>query len=207
GTLFLDEIGNLSISMQSKILTALQNREVTPIGTNQPTPIDIRLLSATNKDPIELISNNLFREDLYYRINTVQIKVPPLHDRDQDTLLLTEHFLNIYTRKYDRAGLKISNRAITKLVEYNWPGNIRELQHAIESAVIFSESGIIQPDDLLMRQKVQEPSRGESLLLSDVEKATIARAIDKYKGNYTTAATELGISRTTLYLKIKKYDL
>jgi len=205
GTLFLDEIGNLSNSLQAKLLTSLQNREITPIGSNKSMPIDIRLISATNKDLSKMITDHLFREDLLYRINTVTIELPPLRERAEDILLLSEHFLMKFIKKYEKPHLRISTRAISKLKQYNWPGNVRELEHTIENAVILCESNIIQPDDIMLRSI---PTQKEELLnLEEVEKVAVARALEKHFGNHTAAARELGISRTTLYLKIKKYGL
>jgi len=205
GTLFLDEIGNLPIHLQSKLLSVLQNREITQIGSNKPVPIDVRIISATNKDLNQLVNKGLFREDLYYRINTIQIESPNLKNRGHDIGLLAEYFLSKFSHKYDKPGLRINNKAIEKLYHHSWPGNIRELQHVIENVVIMCESDIIQPDDINLSSA--SPQQETSLNLEVVEKNTLRKALMRYKGNYASIAAELGISRTTLYHKIKKYGL
>jgi DNA-binding NtrC family response regulator len=205
GTLFLDEIGNLPLHLQSKLLSALQSNTIVPLGANTPVPVDVRIISATNQNLGQLVARGLFREDLYYRINTVQMESPPLRDRDGDIVLLAEFFLKKYAVKYGKPGLRISQRAMEKLNRHPWPGNIRELQHALENMVIMSESEIISPEDITL----VAPSFGEEkgLNLEAVEKSTIQRALSRYKGNYSSIADELGISRTTLYHKIRKYGL
>jgi two-component system, NtrC family, response regulator HydG len=209
GTLFLDEIGNLPISLQSKLLTVLQNRYIIPVGSNKLVPIDVRLITATNKNLSDLIKNNLFREDLMFRINTVQIEIPPLRLRGEDILLLTEHFLKQYGKKYEKPYLKISGTAIDKLKHYEWPGNVRELQHMIENAVIMSDEGVIKPENLHFTARLSSENQpAENLLnLSNVEKLTIKEALFKHKGNINRTAKELGITRKTLYSKIEKYEL
>jgi DNA-binding NtrC family response regulator len=209
GTLFLDEIGNLPISLQSKLLTVLQNRLIIPVGSNKPIPIDVRLITATNKQLNDLIKENLFREDLMFRINTIQIEVPPLRCRDEDILLLAEHFLKIYGKKYEKANLRISSTAIDKLKQYEWPGNVRELQHMMENTVIMTDDGIIKPENLHFKTRIaSEKSLAEnSLNLNNVEKLTIKEALFRHKGNINRAAKELGITRKTLYSKIEKYEL
>lgn len=209
GSLFLDEIGNLPISMQSKLLTVLQNRYIIPVGSNKPVPIDVRLITATNKNIPDLIKNSLFREDLMFRINTIQIEMPPLRAREEDVLLLAEHFLKIYGKKYEKSNIKISGTTIDKLRHYDWPGNVRELQHMIENAVIMSDDNIIRPENLHFTTKI---SAGYSvpentLNLNTVEMMAIKEALFKYKGNINKAAKELGITRKTLYAKIEKYEL
>ncbi|KPK87556.1 MAG: AAA family ATPase [Bacteroides sp. SM23_62_1] len=205
GTLFLDEIGNLPHSLQSKILTVLQNREITRIGSNKPIGIDIRLISATNQNLIRLIEENLFRQDLFYRINTVQIELPPLRERGNDLLLLTEYFLIKYSTKYQKQNLRIEQRAMEKLKHYSWPGNVRELQHAIENAVILCESNVLSPDDFSFQTSLS--LQQESLKLEDIERVAIEKALVKNNGRYKDTARELGISRTTLYHKLKKYEI
>jgi DNA-binding NtrC family response regulator len=205
GTLFLDEIGNLSLSLQSKILTVIQNREIIRIGSNKPVPIDIRLITATNQNLNRLIRENLFREDLYYRINTIQIELPPLRERGDDLLLLAEYYLDKYSKKYQKPNLKIDQRAIQKLGQYSWPGNIRELQHVIENAVILCESEVLSPADFNFNSSVSLLEG--SLNLEDTERKTIEKALAKNNGRYKDTAKELGISRTTLYYKLKKYEI
>ena len=209
GTLFLDEIANLPISLQSKLLTVLQNRYIIPVGSNKIVPIDVRLITATNKSLSDLIMNNLFREDLMFRINTVQIEIPPLRIRKDDILLLSEHFLKSYGKKYEKTGLRISGTAIDKLKQYEWPGNVRELQHIIENAVIMIDDNIIRPENLRFTTGITSERQGfkESFNLNNVEKLTIREALFKHKGNINQTAKELGITRKTLYSKIHKYEL
>jgi DNA-binding NtrC family response regulator len=207
GTLFLDEIGNLPISLQSKLLTVLQNRYIIAVGSNKQVPVDVRLITATNKHLPDLIRDNLFREDLMFRINTVQIEIPPLRKRGEDILLLTEHFLKIYSKKYEKS-MKISGTAIDKLKLYDWPGNVRELQHMLENSVIMADDGIIKPENLRFTTSISSGKIFESSLnLNDVEKLTIREALFKHKGNINQTAKELGITRKTLYSKIEKYEL
>ena len=205
GTLFMDEIGNLPLHLQSKLLSALQSRQIIPVGSNTPVPIDVRIISATNQQLSQLVAKGHFREDLYYRINTIQIESPALRDRDQDMEILAEHFLRKFSLKYGKPGLRISRKAMDKLNRHQWPGNIRELQHAIENIVIMSESDTISPEDVNLVSPTLSEDQG--LNLETVEKNTIRKALLKYKGNYSTIAAELGISRTTLYHKIRKYGL
>jgi DNA-binding NtrC family response regulator len=205
GTLFLDEIGNLPLHLQSKLLSAIQNRQIFPVGSNVPVHIDVRIISATNQNLGQAVSKGLFREDLYYRINTIQIESPALRDRDQDIEILAEYFLRRFSLKYGKPGLRISRKAMDKLKRHHWPGNIRELQHAMENVVIMSESHFISPEDVNIFSPVHSEEPG--LRLETVEKNTIRKALLKYKGNYSSIAAELGISRTTLYHKIRKYGL
>lgn len=205
GTLFMDEIGNLPLHLQSKLLSALQSRQIIPLGSNTPVPVDVRIISATNQNLGQLVSKGLFREDLYYRINTIQIESPALRDRDHDIEILAAHFLRKFSQKYGKPGLRISQKAMDKLYRHQWPGNIRELQHAMENMVIMSESDTISPEDVNLVSPTLSEEQG--LNLETVEKNTIRKALLKYKGNYSTIAAELGISRTTLYHKIRKYGL
>ncbi len=205
GTLFLDEIGNLSLSAQTKLLTALQNRNITRIGSNESTPVDIRLVSATNKDLSQLINDQLFREDLLFRINTVTISLPPLRDREEDLVLLTDHFLDMYKKKHDKLALRLSHTSYDLFKQYNWPGNVRELQHIIENAVILCESEVLNPDNFNLQPFLFRDE--ESLNLEKVEKRIIEKALHKNKYKYSITASELGVSRTTLYHKIKKYGI
>ena len=208
GTLFLDEIGNLSFSLQAKLLAALQNRVVFRIGSNKAIPVDIRLICATNKDLTAMIEQNLFREDLLYRINTIHIEVPPLRARGEDIILLAETFLKKFARKYDKPFLRITSKAYDKLMEYYWPGNVRELLHTIEKVVILSEGDSLKPEDFLFDLNSKaERERAASLKLEDVEKETIKKSLQKFQGNLSQAARELGITRSTLYSKIEKYGL
>jgi len=206
GTLFLDEIGNLSLTAQSKLLTVLQNREISRLGANYKIPIDIRLICATNKPVNEMISNGEFREDLLYRINTIQIEVPPLRSRKGDIRILINYFKDLYQSKYNRQNIKFDSKIYHKMEEHNWPGNVRELQHLVEKAVILCEENVIYEDDLELGFHHKQ-LKMESLDLVENEKRIIKRAIEKNKGNYSNAAKELGVSRKTLYNKLKKYDL
>ena len=206
GTLFLDEIGNLNPTMQVKLLSALQNRQITRIGSNKPVPIDIRLISATNQPLYEMVSQNRFRQDLLYRINTVEIEIPPLRERKADIPLLIRHYLGVYGVKYSKPQLQIDERALGTLQNYNWPGNIRELQHAVERAVIMTEERLIRAASILPGRK-EKPATDSSLKVEDMERATIVKAIERCSGNLSQAAEELGIGRTTLYRKMEKYGL
>jgi len=207
GTLFLDEIGNLSFHLQAKLLAALQNREITRIGSNQPVPIDIRLICATNKDLPSLVARGLFREDLLYRINTIQIEVPPLRERGDDILALAEFFLKKYAWKYDKLALKFNHQAQEKLLKYSWPGNIRELEHSIEKAVILSENNVLKADDFFLKPLGGPRTEEDTLKLEEMEKRLILRALEKNPGNVSAAADQLGITRQTLYNKMKKFGI
>jgi DNA-binding NtrC family response regulator len=208
GTLFLDEIGNLSLAMQVKLLTVLQNFTVTRLGSNHPRKIDFRLICATNQDLKKLIGDHLFREDLYFRINTIEIGIPPLRERDEDILLLTEYFLKKYCEKYERSPKKISAKAMDLLMKYNWPGNIRELKHTIEKAVILSDSNVLKPADIMLpRFNVSSVSQSKPMKLSEIEKQAIKDALDNNLGNVSEAAKQLGLSRQTIYNKMIKYHL
>ena len=206
GTLFLDEIGNLPIAQQSKLLSALQNRVITPVGSNKQIPIDIRLICATNGSIRQMVDQELFREDLLYRINTVEITLPPLRERKDDIPLLLDHFLSIYNRKYNKI-TKVNNEIIPIMKNYPWPGNIREFQHAVERAVILSETTHITAKDFQFRSNKDDHTVESLTNLHDVEKKAIAEAIRKNRGNLSKAAKELGLGRTTLYRKIEKYGL
>ena len=207
GTLFLDEIGNLPVTMQSKILTALQSREVTRIGSTKSVSIDVRIISATNKHLEQMVQEGKFREDLLYRINTIVINLPPLRERGNDILQLARFFLQKYKIKYDKKVAGISKDAERKIFMYHWPGNVRELQHAMEKAVILTESDVLQPDDFILNIRDEENPEENTLNLSSIEKSTIIKALRKHHGNLTHAARELGITRTTLYSKINKYGI
>ena len=208
GTLFLDEIGNIPYSVQSKLLTVLQNRQLSPVGSNRIVKVDIRLISATNKPIHSMITDNLFREDLLYRINTIEITLPPLRERGEDIILLAEYYLNQFAKKYDKPGLRLSSTAADKLMKYRWPGNIRELRHTIEKTVILSNGQHLQADDFYFSLGDDEmDGASESLNLEIIEKAAIRKALKKYQGNISQTANELGITRKTLYTKMEKYGL
>ena len=209
GTLFLDEIGNISLQQQAKLLTVLQNRQVTRLGANQPVDVDIRLICATNVPMSSLANESHFRKDLIYRINTVEIIVPPLRNRGDDILLLAEHFCKVYAQKYMKPAFEFHRHAIDKLLSYSFPGNVRELQYVIERAVIMADESVLQAKDFLfspIEQAVNLPDANETNL-SDLEKNTILRVIDKNNGNITKAAKELGLTRTALYRRLSKYDI
>jgi len=208
GTLFLDEIGNLPYHLQAKMLTVLQKREVTPVGSNEPRNIDVRLICATNKDMDRLIADGLFRDDLYYRINTIHIEVPPLKDRGEDVVLLANYYLQHYRQKYNKADLTFDKEALDKLRDYHWPGNVRELRHAVEKAVILSESERIGPGDFFFHEP-EKTGREEEwpLRFEEIEKKAIMRALANNNGKLVGAARELGITRQTLHNKLKKYQI
>ena len=209
GTLFLDEIGNLSMQMQSKLLTAIEKRYITRLGGVEHTNIDVRLISATNSNLHDMIENGTFRQDLLYRINTIELHIPPLRERGNDIILLAEHFLKIYNKKYKKEITGINREAKNKLLKYQWPGNVRELQHVIERAVIMSENSLIRSEDFMFSKpdKDRKIIQEEELNLETLEKNAIEKAIKLSKGNYTMAAEMLGISRFSLYRKIDKLKL
>jgi len=210
GTLFLDEIGNISLHQQAKLLSVLQNRQVTRLGSNQSMPIDIRLICATNVPLSELANEMKFRKDLIYRINTVEIMVPPLRKREDDIVLLARHFDRIYTNKYMKPSHDFDAKAIEKLKSYHFPGNVRELQYTIERAVIMAEDDVLQAKDLIFspiesgQPQADEP---QELKLSTIEKNAILKVIEKHNGNISKAAKELGLTRTALYRRLSKYDI
>jgi DNA-binding NtrC family response regulator len=209
GTLFLDEIGNLTPNLQVKLLAVLQNRQVTRLGANVPKPIDIRLICATNLPIEELKSEKQFRQDLLYRINTVEIQLPPLRKRAEDVPLLAEHFLKMYCRKYNKNQKLLSSEALSKLKSYNWPGNVRELQHTLERVVIMNESDTLQAEDFfsLPGESAEQATTISSFHLEEAEKMLIIKAVSKNDGNLTKAAKELGITRAALYRRLEKYGL
>jgi len=207
GTLFLDEIGNLSFHLQAKLLTAIQNRQIVKVGSNKPVPVDIRLICATNKNLQQMVADGLFREDLLYRINTIQIEVPPLRERGDDIMALADFFLQKFAHKYDKPGLRINQIAREKLLKYPWPGNVRELQHIIEKAVILSEGNILKPNDFFLQSTVYMTNEEGNLKLEEMEKRLILTALSKSENNMSAASELLGITRQTLYNKIKKYGL
>lgn len=209
GTLFLDEIGNISLHQQAKLLSVLQNRQVIRLGTNEPKPIDIRLICATNIPIAELANESRFRKDLIYRINTVEIVVPPLRKRGNDILLLAKHFASIYSNKYLKPNLELDKSAKEKLLSYHFPGNVRELQYAIERAVIMAEGDVLTGKDILFSpiESAFVAEKEDDSNLSAVEKNTILKVIEKNNGNISKAAKELGITRTALYRRLSKYDI
>jgi two-component system, NtrC family, response regulator HydG len=210
GSLFLDEIGNLSMQLQSKLLTVLQKREVVRLGTNKSIPVDIRLISATNMPIYEMVEESTFRQDLLYRINTVEIHLPSLRERMDDIPLLCDHFIKMYCGKYRKPIKKMSPIALKKLQKYQWPGNIRELQHALERAIIMSDSNMLSPDDFFfLNQKAESKAEAEpeTFNLDDVEKSVIQKAINRHGGNISKAAKELGLTRASLYRRMEKHGL
>jgi two-component system response regulator HydG len=207
GTLFLDEIGNLSLSLQSKLLSVLQCRQVTRVGANQPITADIRLICATNMPLHKMVQEGTFRQDLLYRINTVEIHVPPLSDRVEDIPMLATHYLNHYAKKYHKPVNMIVPEAMDKLKRYAWPGNIRELQHAIERAVIMTDSSSLQETDFILSRSLSSGPPANTLNLDEVEKAAIAKALQMHNGNISKAADELGLTRASLYRRMEKYGL
>ncbi len=211
GTLFLDEIGNISLPQQAKLLTVLQNREVTRLGTNAPISIDIRLISATNAPIKEMASQNQYRKDLIYRLNTIEITLPPLRMRGNDVVLLAEYFMKSYGEKYHKNLMEIDEKAKAKLRQYAFPGNIRELQHSIERAVIMADNQIITARDLDLNSSIETPvimsQESSTLRIDEIEKSTILKAIERHDGNITKAARELGLTRTALYRRLGKYDI
>lgn len=215
GTLFLDEIGNLSLPQQVKLLTVLQNRKLSRVGSNEETLLNIRLICATNMPLYDMLAEGRqeegFRQDLLYRINTVEIFVPPLRERSEDIPLLTDHYLGIYSEKYNKTALEVSKSALRKLQKYRWPGNIRELQHAVERAVILSQSSSLQPEDFALSDKgitnTTLTDQEEPLTLDENEKQFIQRALSRNQGNVTRTAKELGLTRTALYRRLDKFGL
>lgn len=206
GTLFLDEIGNIPLHLQSKLLTVLQTRVVRPVGSNKEIPVDIRLICATNKPIQQMIATGEFRQDLLYRINTIQIHVPPLRQRQEDIEELSVHFLKMYGRKYGKPELQFSPGALEKFKTFSWMGNIRELQHTIEKAVILSEEKVLQAQNFQFgAETVLSDNMPETL--DEMEEKMIREAMAKYGGNLTVVASKLGITRPTLYNKIKKYGI
>lgn len=211
GTLFLDEIGNLDMSLQAKLLSAIQQKKVTRVGSNEPLEVDIRLVTATNMDLYALVNDNRFRQDLLYRINAVEIHVPPLRKRGEDILVLAHYFLDLYSRKYRKKVTQIDSNAQKKLMNYTWPGNIRELQHTIERGVILSENDTLLIGELLADQHLKSADENESMYsslnLEDVERSVILRALAKHEGNVSRAADELGLTRGSLYRRMEKYEI
>ncbi len=210
GTLFLDEIGNITLQQQAKLLTVLQNRQVTRLGTNKAVDIDIRLICATNLPLFELANENRFRKDLVYRINTVEINMPPLRKRNEDIVILAKHFAKLYASKYLKPAVDFDAGALQKLKQYNFPGNVRELQYTIERAVIMADDHLLKADDLIfsiLETPADNETEADNVPLSTLEKNAILRVIEKNNGNITRAAKELGLTRTALYRRLSKYDI
>ncbi|WP_299112045.1 sigma-54 dependent transcriptional regulator [uncultured Winogradskyella sp.] len=211
GTLFLDEIGNISLSQQVRLLTVLQNRQVTPLGSNEPISVDIRLICATNIDPKELADEKKFRKDLIYRINTVDIIVPPLRNRGTDITELAHHFVSLYAEKYNKNTFSFDSGFISKLKKHDFPGNVRELQYVLERAVIMTDGSVLKPEDLVFssieRSTTTTNFESKSLNLDDLEKNAILTVLEKNKGNVSKSAKELGITRAALYRRLEKYEL
>ena len=207
GTLFLDEIGNVALPLQTRLLSALERKEVTPVGAERPEPIDIRLVSATNVTPERLHDENLFRADLLYRINTVEIALPPLRERREDIALLLQHYAGLYAQKYNLPGKRFAAGALEQLIAYAWPGNVRALRHAVERAVILSEGELLTVADFpLVGGKGTEAPQASSRL-DDIEKAAIVRALEVHKNNVSRAAQALGLTRTSLYRRMARYGI
>lgn len=210
GTLFLDEIGNLSLPLQAKLLAALQNRQIHRIGSNEAIPIDIRLICATNMPIHDMVAQNTFRQDLLYRINTVEVTLPPLRERREDISLLIAYYLDIYTKKYQKTSLVVGPATMQKLQEYHWPGNIRELHHAVERAVILCEGIQLELSDFIMQPNKDNSINNQSFYnfnLAEIERWVIRRVLTIHAGNISKAADELGLTRAALYRRMAKYDL
>lgn len=207
GTLFLDEIGNLSLSLQGKLLSVLQSRQVTRVGANQFKNIDIRLICATNMPLHKMVQEGTFRQDLLYRINTVEVQVPPLCERVEDIPLLAQHYLGYYAKKYHKSVKLLTPEAMDRLKRYAWPGNIRELQHAIERAVIMTDSDTLHESDFLLSRSLTTTANNHTLNLDEVERTAIAKALQLHNGNISKAADELGLTRASLYRRMEKYGL
>ena len=209
GTLFLDEIGNLSLPMQAKLLTAIEKRQIVRLGAIEPTPIDVRLICATNANLHQRVAEGGFRQDLLYRINTIELRIPPLRERGEDILLLAEHFLTGYNRKYHKEIKGLTREAKNKLLKYSWPGNVRELQHTLERAVILSENLLLRPSDFFFPSAASEvhEEAGEELNLEKLERKAVEKALRASNGNMSRAAELLGITRFALYRKIEKLGL
>lgn len=208
GTLFLDEIGNLSLPMQSKLLTAIEKRQISRLGSTQTVPIDVRLICATNADIRQMVEDGNFRQDLLYRINTIEIHIPPLRERGNDIILLADHFLDRYTRKYKKEIHGLTREAKNKLLKYTWPGNVRELQHTIERAVILGDGSMLKPENFLFHTTSKQKKEEEVVLnLEQLERQAIEKALRISNGNISRAAEYLGITRFALYRKLEKLGL
>ncbi len=208
GTLFLDEIGNLPISSQPKLLQALENNHVFPVGSATSIPVDVRIISATNMPLAKMIQENTFRQDLLYRINTVEISIPSLRERGEDIIILAEHFLQLYRKKYFKESLTFHQDTLRKMMDYPWPGNIRELRHSVERAIILSENSKLMPTDFnLQSNRSSEENELKTLNLDEMESILVRKALVKHQGNISKAAEELGLTRPALYRRMDKYGL
>ena len=208
GTLFLDEIGNLSLAMQSKLLTAIEKRKISRLGATASIPIDVRLICATNANIRQMVEEGTFRQDLLYRINTIEIHIPPLRERGEDVLLLADYFLQRFNHKYKKEINGLNREAKQKLMRYAWPGNVRELQHAIERAVIMSDASLLSPNDFMLKPQPEKKSELEEFLnLEQLEKRAIELALKRCGGNVSQAAELLGVTRYALYRKMEKLKL
>jgi DNA-binding NtrC family response regulator len=207
GTLFLDEIGNVPLHLQGKLLTALERREVVPVGAERPEPIDVRLVCATNLSRAQLADENRFRQDLLYRINTVEITLPPLRERREDIPLLLERYAVFYAQKYNLPARRFSAALLDRLVNWSWPGNVRALRHAVERAVILSEGELLQPADFPLSDDAATGPAADTSRLDEIEKAAIIRTLEQHNHNVSRAATALGLTRTSLYRRMEKYGL
>jgi DNA-binding NtrC family response regulator len=208
GTIFLDEIGNLSQNLQAKLLYVLQNRKVVRVGSSKEIPVDLRLICATNSNLVNMVKDKTFRQDLLYRINTIEITMPPLRERVGDIRLIAKHYLNVYAKKYRKTGLGMEREALDKLEKYTWRGNVRELRHAIERAVIMSESEKLRADDFLLEaDNERQPLSLDSLKLEEIERSLVQKALDIHQGNISKAAESLGLTRAALYRRLEKFGL
>ncbi|WNO62259.1 sigma-54 dependent transcriptional regulator [Rheinheimera sp. MMS21-TC3] len=215
GTLFLDELANLALPEQTKLLAALQNRTVVPVGSSQPVPVDIRLICATNEDLHQAVANGAFRQDLLYRINTVEITLPPLRERKEDIAPLLHWYLEHYSQRYRRTGLQISSSDLRLLQRYDWPGNVRQLAHAVERAVVLAEQGQLDfsqlHSDLEQEARLTETAKADRVdtdfMLELVEEKTIRQALQYFQGNVSQTAKALGLTRGALYRRLEKYGL
>lgn len=207
GTIFLDELGNISLPLQAKLLTVLQNRAVTKVGSNKTVPVDVRLITATNRNIQKMAAEYQFRQDLLYRINTIEIQLPPLRERQEDIVPLAEYFLQLYAAKYKRPVNSLHESLSQQLLQYDWPGNIRELQHSMERAVILSQGKSLMPKDVFVKNLVQDQALNTGYNLEEMERNIITQAMKKCNGNITEAAKELGLSRAALYRRLEKYNI
>ncbi|AYQ34888.1 sigma-54 dependent transcriptional regulator [Runella sp. SP2] len=207
GTLFLDEIGNLSLPMQAKLLSVLQSRLVTRVGSNKPKQIDVRVICATNQPLAQMVAERTFRQDLLYRINTIELRLPPLRERPEDIVPLAELFLKQYRHQYKRVVTAFSAALVKQLQRYNWPGNVRELRSAVERAIILTQNSTLQPEDFFQNAFTEASQFNETFQLEEMEKQLIVKAMKKYNGNITEVARELGLSRQALYRRMEKYGL
>ena len=214
GTLFLDEIGNLPLHLQPKLLTVLEQRQVTPVGANRPIPVDIRVIAATNMTPETMRDDRQFRQDLLFRLNTVEIELPPLRERREDIPALVDHFLDLYARRYNRPAPRLTAAAREALAAHDWPGNVRALRHAIERAVILAGDAPLEPEDFPLDSRIARIApeavvapQPHDLNLDRVERRLVEEALKKHGYNISSAATELGLSRAALYRRMEKHGL